>query len=164
VRVLLLGFLLRYRRDRGAEISSTMSTMKHYSPDLGQLLDKDFHQSIDFPLNVGRKAGPQILDILGELTGDTRRIAAAKKEISKLVPDRPIAKMPPGSRYTFNKQVLLIINRTFRVPELFDNLRVNKYDPINEYLDGMARLVECRHAALRVSPGLWSEILNAVVR
>lgn len=163
-RVVLLGFILSYRRDRGAEVISSNSKLVNYTPGLGQLLSSNIFNQFEFPDHVGRRSGPKIIDKLMELTG--KRINKAKfvAEIEALIPERPLHTMAPGSRYIFNKKILMIIYRGFNVPTTFDNLRANKYVPINNYFTGLRMLVECRYAALRVSPAIWAEVLNTIVK
>ncbi|MDP9082043.1 MAG: NACHT domain-containing protein [Bacteroidota bacterium] len=163
-RIMLLSFLIRYRRKEVSgefELNSIGARVK----DFNEIVAPEYYAEFtSFPKHSGKQSAPRILEALTELTEKKQKSVSILREIEALTPSRPLNTMLPGSKLSFNKQVLTIILKGFDVPEHFTKPRVHTFNIIENYLEGLALLAECKTSALRVSPAVWSEILASIIR
>lgn len=163
-RLLLLSFLIRYRR-KEVEASFEVNFIGGIVEKINKALVPDYLQFFPlFPKHSGKQNAPLILDALIKLTGKSRKKAGLLKEVGTINPTKPWNQMMPGMKLSFNKQIVDVISRGFEVPEQFIKPRSNTYSSIENYIEGLALLMDCKAAALRVSPPIWSEIVSNIVR
>lgn len=164
VRLLLLSFLIRYRRK---EVASTFSghSVGEKVEQINNALVPDYLEVFPlFPKHSGKQSAAIIIDSLVILTGKSRKKSALLKEINGIKPEKSWNNMMPGMKLSFNKRIFDVIARGFEVPEHFVKPNSKPIGGIENYIEGVGLLMDCRAAALRVSPLVWSEIISSIVR
>ncbi|MBE9601480.1 NACHT domain-containing NTPase [Pedobacter sp. MC2016-24] len=164
IRLLLLSFLIRYRRKEVA-ISYGQNAIGDKVERINNALVPDYLEVFPlFPKHSGKQSAPLIIDSLVKLTGKSTKKSALLKEVNEIKPEKSWDNMMPGMKLSFNKRILDTIFKSFGVPEHFVKPNSKSFGSVENYIEGIALLMDCRAAALRISPPVWSEIISNIVR
>jgi predicted NACHT family NTPase len=163
-RIFILSLLLRFKRDREESYPTPKTArLESYARSLITALEPEFLDKYELPRQITKQNAPRFFEMFLDITENNARYINAKKEINSLVTDKPSYKMPPGSRFAFNRQVLLVVYKALKVPGNLGMMRINQYEPIIKYLEAFQLIIECKKASLRTSPQTWKYVLDNIV-
>jgi hypothetical protein len=162
-RIFLVSLLLRYKRYNSNTWFSNETRLEESAVTILRLIQPESFDPLELRETAYRKDIIRFVKIISQWGVSTSNLDLTIEKIKNYRPPQPFSKLLEGGRQKYRKEMLNMAYDFLQMPENLRNLRKNKCRTLENYLNGIQLLIECKNSSLRVTRIKWDDICNSIL-